>query len=764
MVHVKRARACTHTHTHAHAHAHAHDDCLRLVHGTGRLVLTNCASTRRQISGRTEKPMASLRWPIPRVADAHGSLQHIANNSKKAALNLEARDAAWLSRLGRSRSARALQDHLACMEDRLSSRGREGSIKEAVGNRETFLSALHRNCNSGKPFPCGLPETLPKYIAIVNLSGQRMLLTSESDTLMRKLCAYSWGLHPDCLADQLSQFSHYLNQQAVEHTNLPKPGMMEFVLITYSLPWQAGISSAYWELNTVRVATSTTGQRCVRDRELSFSSMSTCIFEARTSLCNGDRGSGVTMAVGTSSEHTLRFVADEQMNAFVNTHRAVDLDAPAHQSTHDEAEKSVGGSSAAVNAVLQSALAQMKLDRKTDQEEVRSLKTIESSLKLEHEKALAKQNEEAIASIQRAQTEIKERERVVDGKVAANWEELNTLRTSNIALLTEIDEALGAKLDTEKRMEKLKKQELSKDKLHNAAASKQTAEIKKLCDRIEVQERASAQQTAELNKAHSHAIEQLEAKAERKHAMLQETLNWKEKVCNQLVENNDCKLAELVDARERLAEDRVRISEFVEECTKLRKKTQDAECAMPKSVSCGTDSQGTTTHHHNATQTASGCIMTDDLPEQLQAALPEPPPWAVAAAAAAAAAAASTALSKISPTTTTTTTTTPSPVWVENAPAPMAAPAAAPVPAPMDAPINAGAEAVAPQPFGTPQMAMNAAMSSLGHLLGWTQFLEAEATQRHTQAHFQQHLVHPQHLVHSQPQLQPQLQSRPKKR
>ena len=352
--------------------------------------------------------MASLlRRPIPRVADAHGGLQHPADISNKTTLSIEARDAAWFGRLGRSRSARALQDHLACMEDRLSSRGREGSIKEAMGNRETFLSALHKNCANGKPFPCGLHETLPRYIAIVNLSGQRMLLTSESDTLMRKLCAHSWSLHPDCLADQLSQFSHYLNQQAAEHAHLPKAGMMEFVLITYSLPWQAGISSAYWELNTVRVATSTTGQRCVRDRELSFSSMSTCIFEARTSLCNGARSSGVTMAVGTSSEHTLRFVTDEQMNAFVNTHRAVNLDAPAHQSTHDEAERSVGGSAAAVNAVLQSTLAQMKLDRKTDQEQVRRLKTIETSLKLEHEKALAKQNEEAIARIEKVQTEVK---------------------------------------------------------------------------------------------------------------------------------------------------------------------------------------------------------------------------------------------------------------------------------------------------------------------------------------------------------------------
>jgi len=684
--------------------------------------------------------MAALRRPPPRVADAHGGVPHISDIGSKTALSMEARDVAWLSRLGRSRSSRALQDHLACMEDRLSSRGREGSIKEAIGNRESFLSALNRSCANGKPYPCGLPETLPRYIAIVNLSGQRMLLTSESDALMRKLCAHSWGLHPDCLAEQLAQVVHYLNQKTGEGTNPSTTGTEEAVLITYSLPWQAGISSAYWELNTVRVITSDTGQRRVRDREISFSSMSTCLFEdARPTLCNAAPGAGIALAVGTASVHTLRFIPDEQIDAFVSTHRAVDLDAPAHPSKCNEAERGAG-SSAAVDAVLRSTLAAMELGRKKDQDEIGALKTAEKQLRLAHEKALSKENEKAIGCIEKAQAEIKEREKVADDKVAANWKELNMLRTSNIALLTEIDETLGAKLDIEKRMDKLKKQELSKDKLHNAASSKQAAEIKKLTDRIEAQERSAAQQIAELNRTHSHAIEQLEAKAETKRAALQETLSWKEKVCNQLVENNDGKMAELEDARERLSESRTRIFELGAENIKLRQTCQEAESAAPKSIGCGTttQSQGTSTHHHNGTQTGNGCIMAEDLPEELQAALPEPPPWAVAAA----------------PSPTLSSPTTLSPVL---APAPVAVAAPMATPVPMAAPMQMNIpDSVVSQPFGTPQMAMNAAMSSLGHLLSWTQFLEAEATQRHAQAHMNQHLVHSQHLVQPQPQPQPQ--------
>ena len=659
--------------------------------------------------------MAALRRPVPRVADAHNGLSHLGESKGNTLLSLEARDAAWFSRLARSRSARALQDHLACMEDRLNSRGREGSIKEAVNNRETFLSALHRCCANGTPFPCGLPEPPPLYVAIVNLSGQRMILTSDEDTLMRKLCGHSWGLHPDCLAEQLAQVAHYVNSKMAENAVSKTSQMAEFVLITYSLPWQAGISSAYWELNTVRVTTSETGQRSVRDRDLSFSSMSMCLFEdARPTLCNCAPGSGIAMAVGTSSERTLRYVPDEQINAFVNGYRAVDLDAPAHTSTSDEAERCVGSSSTAtVDAVLRGTLAQMKLDRNKDHAEINTLKAAEKQLKLDHATALAEENKKAVASIEKAE----QREKIADEKVEANAKELNTLRLNNIALLTEIDEALGAKLDMQKRMDKLTKQELSKDKLHNAYSSKQTAEIKRLTDCLAAQERSAAQQISELNKAHSHAIEKLENKAETKRLTLQETLSWKEKVCNQLVENNDGKLAELEDARERLAESRTRIFELGAENMQLREQCQQAERDAHQSVACETHSQGTSTHHHNGTQTSNGCIMADDLPEELHANLPAPPLWAQSTPAPAV------------PAAQTPPTVASSPV----APSPTPSPTPSPVLAP--AATFQGADAMV-QPFGTPQMAMNAAMSSLGHLLGWTQFLEAQAIQHNASTHF----------------------------
>ena len=681
--------------------------------------------------------MAVLQCPTARRA-VQESHEGRANGSGNGAIALEARDAAWLSQLNSSVSARALQDHLACVEDRLDSNGREGSIKEAGCNRESFLAALNESCLQGAPFPCGLGPKMPRFVAIVNLSGKRMLLSSESDTMMRKLCARSWTMHPDQLADQLAQFGYYLERRAEGDASMvpgmtkhdpSKPPPTEFVLITYSLPWQAGISAAYWEISTVCITHTDKDERRVHDRMVTLSSMSAGIFTARPTLSTRVMD-GIRVGAGTSAEDTLRFVSDEQLRAFNNAYVAVNLDAPQADTTNATGSTSppLKPSAAAIEAQLRSLISALRAERIQDQSEIRMLRTTEAKLRLEQEKALEQQNEAAIASIEKAQADIKQREKAAHDQVLDNQAELDRLRSTTSKLLSEQEDAMKRTEEALRRVEKLKKQEASKDKLHNAAAAKQASEIKRLKEQNETDKRAAAEQLADTKRQHSHAMGQLEGRRERDMNALQETLRFKERALNQLVENNDSRLAELEDARERLSEGRERIAELEAERSSLFEALKCAERAAPKSVACGTDSQGTSTHHHNGTQTGNGCIMAEDLPEELQAALPEPPPWAMAA----------------SPITTPSSPATPSPVL---APAPMSS---VPMAAPMNMPINMP-EGVVPQPFGTPQMAMNAAMSSLGHLLSWTQFLEAEATQRNAPAHLNQQLVHPQHLVHPQP-------------
>ena len=61
---------------------------------------------------------------------------------------------------------------------------RETSMQEALGNERVFIKTLAQ-CLNQAPFPCGLPTPLPKFIAILNLSGERMLVHSNSCSLIR---------------------------------------------------------------------------------------------------------------------------------------------------------------------------------------------------------------------------------------------------------------------------------------------------------------------------------------------------------------------------------------------------------------------------------------------------------------------------------------------------------------------------------------------------------------------------------------------------
>ena len=466
--------------------------------------------------------------------------------------DIDSRDADWLNRMGRGRCAKALRDHLACIEDRFESHGREGSIKEAGCNRETFLSALHQSCTNGTPFPCGLPDPLPRYIAIVNLSGQRMMLTSQSDTLMRKLCARSWQTHPDILKTQLLEFANYIEKRNAGlaqgsivpgmETRKPSSNTSEFVLITYSLPWQSGIETAFWELNTVCIMKTKDGKRAVHDRTHSLTSLSSTIFAARPTLSSSGGGfAGISMAVGMASQHTLRFVSEDQIRAFGNSYWSVDLDSSKSAGPDQEECKSAQAANA-TELQLRSIIDDLKRQRDISNDEADKLRTELNNLKEAHETAIREQEEEVLAVQTSADGNARD-------AIEANRHELERLRTSNAQLMTDQSKADQQVADITRRMEKMRKQEASKDKLHNAAAAKQAAEIKRLNDKIEAQSRAAAEQLAEAKKQHSHAYDQLEATSERQKATLQETLSWKEKVCNQLVENNDSKLAELEETR-----------------------------------------------------------------------------------------------------------------------------------------------------------------------------------------------------------------------
>ena len=212
-------------------------------------------------------------------------------------------------------------------------------------------------------------------------------------------------MHTDQLSDQLAQFGYYLEKRAEGKTSASVvPGMTkqdpsnppptEFVLITYSLPWQAGIATAYWEVNTVCITHTSKTQRRVHDRMVTLSSMSSGIFTARPTLSTRV-SDGIRMGSNASAEHTLRFVSDEQIRAFLNAYVAVNLD-----TVHTDVTNATGTTSsppkpttAAIEAQLRNIIAALRSECSTNRARIKRLEADEVELRLGHEKALEKQNE-----------------------------------------------------------------------------------------------------------------------------------------------------------------------------------------------------------------------------------------------------------------------------------------------------------------------------------------------------------------------------------
>jgi len=501
-------------------------------------------------------------------------------------------DASWLSRLHRNRSGRTLQDHLACVEDRLDSQGREGSIQEAINNRRTFMRALNNAVGKQRPLPCGLPSPIPKYVAIVNLSGQRMMLTSNRDTLMRKLCSRSWLMHPDTLLEQLCAFEAFLTHTCLktvtkDGTHIPTE---QFVLITYSLPWQSGVSNAFWEVNAVNIIGDRSAGRFVCDRTCSLTSMSSAVFGGESSL--GSRGcgdDGVVIRAGKPEERVLDFIGNDQVKAFTNAYAAVHLDFEHDDASGATAEadaSATGGPAVtafnspgvqtaqakAVNAQLHSLVTVLKEGRLEDQSKIRKLETQALELKSAHAKKLQAEQEEMLAKVEEATSRARNREQAADAAIAESKAELDGMRPKMASMMLEQAETRSMYDKLLEKHEKVKRQEAGKDKLHNTHTSKQSIEIKRLQEKLEAEAGARQQDLAEMERAHAQALQRGADQTHKEREALKQKLASTELMCNQLVANAENSGRELAMAQ-------ATVEELRAEATLWREKEKRARAA-----------------------------------------------------------------------------------------------------------------------------------------------------------------------------------------
>lgn len=146
--------------------------------------------------------------------------------------DIEADQQKWLAGLTTTVAGQKLMDHLQHMEAAPYMKP-SSAFEQAASFRRVLIHAL-----SKKPNPFGLPKKLPKYMAVVNFSGERMFMYSENACLIAFLTMGSEGTHPASPGVQ----------KILDHA-VSTPDCN--VLLCYSLPFQSGIESAYWEVRTL---------------------------------------------------------------------------------------------------------------------------------------------------------------------------------------------------------------------------------------------------------------------------------------------------------------------------------------------------------------------------------------------------------------------------------------------------------------------------------------------------------------------------------
>ena len=503
--------------------------------------------------------------------------------------------AEWVKGLTTHRAGRLLSNHLACVELQARGEATDCATTEALANERVFIHSLARSLSHNSTLPCGLPMPLPKYIAILNLSGERMLAYSNSAALMRALCTQHSRLRDNNLDQVMDTFAQF----PAERTTISA----RFVLLVYSLPWQAGAGAAFWHLSACEVSVDETGRgTTLRDRMLQFSSVAPASFNGKSLRDPSDKH---ILVRGPECE-ALPVVAAKQLDDFAESYSAVSLDTNA-----PNADAKPGGQ----QATLQELVEVLKRQR------------VEAHSELKAQKALYRRLQTTLNTTVRGSEESRkdaatERTRAIDEAVKAKEEMLDLSQKQNTALAAEIEamrESLR-KLASEKQKEvrehgrltarhtEVQRQSDAKDALYNTALSQHVATISRLEGQLEKSREEVGAIRSELQKEHAAAT----SKAQQEHAAVAERLKGalesKKRIINQLSENNDRKDVEKDSLQTHADEQSVRIRDLVAECKRLEAELKKRHEAPPppakaRSKSVGTKNASTATHHRASTQT-----------------------------------------------------------------------------------------------------------------------------------------------------------------
>lgn len=522
-------------------------------------------------------------------------------------------DRKFVEGLGATRAGRILQAHVGSVSAYEEGRACDSSAQEAITNERVLITAIARCLGNDRPMPCGLPFPLPKYIAICNLSGERLILHGSSPSILRRLCTRSAALPPREVAQALIPFEAW--------PELHKESLHQFVLISYCMPWQAGVGSAFWVVSCCDYSSE---DRIIRDRMMSFTSHSNVPYNSKSVRDPTDT------TVGLVGDKHLPLVGTKQIKDLSDTFCCSNLDVDESKANKDDTVRAPATSSATEKklAALRELVRGMELDRKKDQAEINQLKSLTSSAESDIVKVveqcelrIGQVKEDAKGAMdeqsdqyQMAKEKTQELLNLEKTQRNALTAELNALKASYEEKATEHAEAKKELKKQRSKMEELRRQSAAKDQLGNAAASKYKMTIKVLEDQSEAAKGELHTLRHELEQKHHRETEEKVAAHAKEVGRLQASIGSKERIVNQLSEVSERRETEIEKVQDEIrslqAVDALRSSEVHEwssEVNALKAELAEAkgEIAKPKarSVAANTHTASTSTHNCATTQT-----------------------------------------------------------------------------------------------------------------------------------------------------------------
>ena len=428
----------------------------------------------------------------------------------KVRLGTNMEDVDWLGWLRASEAGSLLQEHIACTQLRNDAQSYEGAAEDCCTWRRIFIKLLNNALIRGR-VPAFLPKRkpserrLPRYIAIVNLSGRKMILYSEHSCLFRVLTRHSHKAN--------SENIFRTHQMFREHLADPRRS----VLLCYSLPWQVGYNQYYWEAFSIEVqeqaiekclAEKIESQRAVRDRMLSWSCFAKSVFPAEATL--GINGLEELTDL-ECSKYAHVHIGSKLMNAFEAQFQGVCLDVNPDATTYHPMRSGEGqdGNDSHVQILNDRLKIELKKERKEKEElAARLAKALAGPTA---PPASAASTDVLVVPVAAAAE--KGRKKKGQKVEASSEEQLETLQARLDALELEKVQIAEARNLAEDSVKKLKAEASSKDETYkeNKRSMKATlatsrSEVDKLKAQLDDKAEHMRVATAASNDAHAAAI------------------------------------------------------------------------------------------------------------------------------------------------------------------------------------------------------------------------------------------------------------------